>query len=90
MMIDDCLNYIRAFIMSETCSRNKLTKSAGIADRTLKDVLEPDWDPRVSTVRKVADAIKLNFSDTELTDINDSVKPLNEHYIYSTEKDGQK
>lgn len=52
--VEKSINVVREFAASDRCkSRNWLANQAGISEISLRNIASPNWNPLVSTLRKL-------------------------------------
>lgn len=57
MSVDQAINRIRKFRREKGWSINRLATTAGVAEATLRNIDEPDWNPKLRTLEKLEDVI---------------------------------
>jgi len=62
MIVNDSIQRIRAFAASMKWSRNRIATEAGIAESTIRNIFEDDWNPRVETLRQLEKVIPDDFT----------------------------
>ena len=57
MSIDQAINRIRKFRQDKRWSINKLATESGVAEAMLRNIDEPDWNPKLRTLEKLEETI---------------------------------
>ena len=74
MVIDNAIARVRAFMATTGWSRNRLAIEAGLAESTIRNIAEPNWNPTADTLRQLEAVVSRVEGDPD-ADATDDAEP---------------